>query len=463
MEYNIEKINEIGKLLVEVVEAVVNNEGREGILISDIEMALRESLLAVGQSALKQFLEQGNGEGEAEIECVCGGELKYQRRRAATIWSVFGKVVYKRAYYAGCSCQKGCAPVDRRYGIEPGKVTAGLAHLIALSGIKESFDEGRKWLKEYLLFEVSENTIRSETQNMGELQRQADQALVKEMQDEKSLQQRERDQPAAPDILYGSMDAAKVRIEPRDPQEKAVENRETWRDLKAGCWYGGEVVPVRQQSTRQKDKAQREGVVLRARNKKYFCDIVEAKEFGKLLWATGCAAGADRARLLVFICDGAVWIWNLIAQYFPNAIQIVDWYHAADRLKRIAEEAFPNLEERRDWLAQATEDLWQGKVELVIEACRPLAKKSKWAKQALTYYGNNMQRMRYDQFRASGLLIGSGIIESGCKQIVTQRLKLPGAQWNLDGAILTAKARTAWMSGQWQKLTSARSLLPLAA
>jgi hypothetical protein len=70
--------------------------------------------------------------------------------------------------------------------------------------------------------------------------------------------------------------------------------------------------------------------------------------------------------------------------------------------------------------------------------------------------------MRYDKFRAAGLLLGSGIIESGCKQIVTQRLKLPGAQWNLDGAILAAKARTAWMSGEWQKLASARSLLPLA-
>jgi hypothetical protein len=333
-------------------------------------------------------------------------------------------------------------------------------------------------LKAYLLFEVSENTIRSETQKMGDLQRQADKELVKEMQDEKSLQRREQSQQAVPEILYGSIDAAKVRIEPRDAQEKAVENRETWRDLKAGCWYEGEVVPVRQQSVRQKEKVQRKGVVLRAKNKKYFCNIVESQKFGKLLWASGCAVGADRARLLVFICDGAVWIWNLIAHYFPAAVQIVDWYyHAADRLKRIAEEAFSDWEERRVWLKQVTEDLWQGRIELVIEACRPLAKKSKWAKQSLTYYRNNMERMRYDHFHASGLLIGSGIIdivpmlfrESGCKQIVTQRLtssrcsfgKLPGAQWNLDGAILTAKARTAWVSGDWQKLVSARSLLPL--
>ena len=462
MEYNIEKIKQIGKLVAEVIDEAMRQTAEEGVRIGAVELALRETLKAVGQSGLKQILENADRDLAAEIECTCGGKLQYQRRRAATIWSVFGKVVYKRAYYAGCECQKGYAPVDKQYGIEAGKVTAGLAHLIALSGIKASYDEGRKWLKEYLLFEVSENTVRSETQKMGELQRQADQELVNAMQDEKCLQQRERSQSAVPDILYGSIDAAKVRIEPRDPQEKALENRETWRDLKAGCWYEGELVPVRQQSSRQKEKPQCEGVVLRARKQKYFCDIGEAQEFGKLLWATGCVAGADRARQLVFICDGAVWIWNLIAQYFPKAIQIVDWYHAADRLKRIAEEVFSTLAERQTWLKPVTEDLWQGRVELVIEACRPLAKKSKSAQQSLTYYSNNIERMRYDQFRAANLLIGSGVIESGCKQIVTQRLKLPGAQWHLDGAILTAKARTAWMSGEWHKLVSARSLLPLA-
>ena len=352
--------------------------------------------------------------------------------------------------------------VDSRYGIEPGKVTAGLAHLIALSGIHKAFEEGRKWLKEYLLFAVSENTVRAETQKMGELQRQADTKLVKETQDEAGLQKRERSQPPTPDILYGSIDAAKVRIEPRDEKEKALENREMWRDLKAGCWYEAETVPNRQRSVRQKDKAQREGIVLRAKNQQYFCDIEQAEEFGKLLWATGCAVGADRAHILVFICDGAVWIWNLIVHYFPNAIQIVDWYHAVDRLKRIAAEAFSNSDERQAWLENSTEDLWQGRVETVIEACQLLAKKSNLAKQSLLYYANNMERMRYAQFRAAGYLIGSGVIESGCKQIVTQRLKLPGAQWNVEGAVLVAKARTAWMSGTWKNLVSARSLLPLA-
>ena len=70
-----------------------------------------------------------------------------------------------------------------------------------------------------------------------------------------------------PDVLYGSIDAAKVRIEPRNEKEKAVENREFWRDMKVGCWYEGEIVSKSQYSTWQKDKAQREGVVLRAKNR----------------------------------------------------------------------------------------------------------------------------------------------------------------------------------------------------
>jgi hypothetical protein len=463
MKYNIEQINLIAQKVAEVVKEAVEGEGQEEVLISDVEMAMRESLRRIGQQALKCFLELADGEVEAEIECACGGKLKYQRRREATIWSVFDKVVYKRAYYADCACGKGYAPVDERYGIEPGKVTAGLAHLIALSGINKAFQDSKQWLKEYLLFEVSENTVRAETQKMGALQRQADEQMVKETQDESSLQRREQSQQPTVDILYGSIDAAKVRIEPRNQQDKAAEKRENWRDMKVGCWYEGEVVPNSQRSTRQKGKEQREGTVLRAKNKKYFCDIDTAEQFGKLLWATGCAVGADRARILIFICDGAVWIWNLITYYFPNAIQILDWYHAADRLKRISEEAFSDQPERLAWLARVTEDLWLGNVELVIEACQTLAKKSNLAKQSLTYYGDNLERMRYAQFRAAGYLIGSGVIESGCKQIVTQRLKLPGAQWNLEGAILTAKARAAWLSGNWQNLVSARSILSLTS
>ena len=463
MEYNIEKINGIAERLAEIVEEAMEEADRRELQIGDVEMALRESLRKIGCEALRCFLEHASGEIEGEIECGCGGKLKYQRQREATIWSVFGKVTYERAYYAGCRCGHGKAPVDERYGIEPGKVTAGLANLVGLSGIDKAFEDGKKWLQSFLLFEVSENTIRAETEKLGALQRQKDEELVRAMQDEAQLQKREYDdEKQAPERLYGSIDAAKVRIEPRDEREKALAGRENWRDLKIGCWYQGEIVPKRERSVRQKGKAEREGTVIRARNKEYFCDIAPADEFGKLLWATGCSANADHARVLVFVCDGAVWIWNLVDQYFPHAVQIVDWYHAEDHLKRAAEEAFPLPEQRQAWLTETTEDLWQGRVELVIAACQNLSNHSELARQASIYFSNNCERMRYADFRTAGYLIGSGVVESACKQIVSQRLKLPGAQWNLDGAILTAKARAAWLSGKWHSLVHARSLLPLA-
>jgi hypothetical protein len=88
------------------------------------------------------------------------------------------------------------------------------------------------------------------------------------------------------------------------------------------------------------------------------------------------------------------------------------------------------------------------------------------AAQAVTYFCNNRERMRYDRFRAAGYMIGSGTIESGCKQVLTHRLKLPGlpgAQWTVGGAVHTAKARAAWLSASWQSLCDQHSSLSLAA
>ena len=91
--------------------------------------------------------------------------------------------------------------------------------------------------------------------------------------------------------------------------------------------------------------------------------------------------------------------------------------------------------------------------------------RSEEASAALTYFRNNQHRMQYDKFREQGYMIGSGTIESACKQIVSHRLRCSGAQWKVAGARLTAKARAAWLSGKdnWHALCSMRAKLPLAA
>lgn len=465
MKYNIEIINDIANQFAEMIETAVIEEQRKNNptpLIAQIEKEMRTILLAIGREAMGKFLSSMQATPESEIECPCGGKLHYQRMRAAQVISVFDRVQYERAYYAGCQCKQGRAPLDEQFGLKPGAVTAGLATLLGLAGIEFSFDESPKWLREFLLFDVAQNTVRSETEKLGELQRELETELIQQSQDEIYLQKRELDPGNIPARLYGSMDAAKVRIEPRPKQGEKPSEYEGWRDMKVLAWFEVEYVSPAQQSKRQRQKAEREQTALRAKNLQYFCDIIEAEQFGKLLWASGCSLKADLSPELIFLGDGAVWIWNLVSHYYPNAVQIVDWYHAEEHLETLAGVAFSDPQARANWLENAKQLLWDGLVEQVIMACKALAVSCPIAQKTANYFFTNAERMRYAQFRAANYMIGSGSVESACKQIVTERLKLPGAQWLVDGAVQTAKARSAWLSGHWHSLCERRSRLPLA-
>ena len=106
--------------------------------------------------------------------------------------------------------------------------------------------------------------------------------------------------------------------------------------------------------------------------------------------------------------------------------------------------------------------LWQGDVPAVIQTCHSLVAENiggQPAQDALSYYCNNQDRMDYAYYREQGYFIGSGTVESACKQIVSLRLKRSGARWTKSGASATAKARTAWLSNQWDELAAP----PLAA
>lgn len=465
MNYNMEVIHSAGQQIAGMFQDLVLSQKQSGqgyASIAQIETGMRETLRQVGLKALGLFLTGMQTTAVSEMACACGGTLHYQRMREARVISVFGKTSYKRAYYAGCACQKGKAPLDEQFGIEPGGVTAGLAQLLALAGIEFSYDESPKWLREYLLFDVSENTVRSETERMGALQDQQEEELIQGSQDLVLLQERQRQPGPTVSRLYGSMDAAKVRIEPRPKKGEEKGEHEDWRDMKVLCWFEVENVPPSQRSTRQRKKVAREQPALRAKNLRYFCDITEADEFGKLLWATGSELKADLSPEVVFLGDGAPWIWNLVAKYFHHAVQIVDWFHAEEHLEGVANAIFSEDLPRMRWLEGIKQALWDGQVEEVISACKAFASSHELARKAVHYFYTNADRMRYDRFRAAGYMIGSGTVESGCKQIVSHRLKLPGAQWTVEGAVTTAKARAAWLSGQWQSLCDQRAALPLA-
>ena len=447
MDYTTEQIEKLGQAVAEIVKERLNDEQAGGI--ASIETEMRAVLRQIGGMALGAYLSGQSAKANERMAEAGDQALKYQGERKAVVISVFGRVEYQRGYYAGGG--KGKAPLDEQLGLKPGGVSAGLAELLALTGIELAFEQSQDFLAKYLLFSVSENTIRMATEKRGAQRQQQEAGWIEEAQTETWLQQRLGQAQQAPKRLYGSIDAAKVRIEPRGPEAKQPVE-EDWRDLKVGCWYELERVPSAQRSRRQREKFDRDQQVFRAKNLRYYCDIEEAKRFGKRVWATGCRAMADFAPELIFVCDGAVWIWNLVSHYYPKAVQIVDWYHATEHLETIAKRAFSKPNERELWLEVMKEALWNGQVQQVIATCQALAQQHPDVLDEIPYFAHNEARMDYARFRSLGYAIGSGTIESACKQIVVQRLRKSGAQWTLDGAVRTAKARAAWLSREWDSL-----------
>lgn len=436
MDFSTKALNGISTLVAAEIGRLIEAEAIQDL--HQLENGIRALLKAVGQQTYEKVLEKEDEKQGKRAGCACGAQALRISKREAKVLTVFGWVRYRRSYYGCRQCGQHHHRLDQNWCLQPGEVSPVMGKLLAIAGVDIAFERARRKIQEFLLVEVSDNTIRKQTQQIGQKQAQVEAEWIRASQDEAWLQARERTIDEVPQRLYGSLDGVQVPI------------GQEWRELKTLSWY--QVAEVYGQA---EPKAQAIS---------YHSAIAPAEEFGQLLWATGLRRLADKAQELVFVCDGAAWIWKLVSHYFPDAVQIVDWYHACEYLTPIADAVFAQETTRQQWLEQVKNWLWQGQVQQVIQACQHYNRHKtagEAAQRAVTYYTNNQHRMNYAQFRAKGYWIGSGTVESACKQIATARLKISGARWTLAGANATAKARAAWLSDGDQ--FDALSRLPLAA
>lgn len=453
MDFNTKQVKEgMEQIATLISELMVNTVSeKESIEIGEIELDMRHMLQEVGRQAMAQVLTKSDTV-EPSIRCKCQQKANYRCQREGMVITVFGRVRYKRSYYICNYCGCGQKPQDARMGIKPGEMSSGLKPLLALLGIQTSFDEAVELAKTLLLLEISDNSIRKAVQWVGQKQDALEEKWKKLSDWHHYMNASDRGAEGVPRRLYGSIDGVMVPTQAE------------WRELKTLCWYEVNPVSPRQWPSRYK---QRVGDLeaLKATNIRYHCDIQDAETFSALLWATGCHYLADRAQELIFVCDGAKWIWRLIEENFPEAIQILDWYHAVEYLTPIAQSLFRDAASQTDWITTMKEHLWFSRTQTAIDNCLALADHataSEPATKAASYFQNNLTRMDYALFRKQGYFIGSGTVESGCKQIGTMRLKRSGAQWLEDGARLVAKARAVWLSRQWNDVVHDYASLPFA-
>ena len=156
---------------------------------------------------------------------------------------------------------------------------------------------------------------------------------------------------------------------------------------------------------------------------------------------------------LVFINDGATWIREWISDTYPLAVSVLDFYHAAEYLYEFASNAFSDVVERKQWCEVQKELLLASEVETVLSNISSIKTKEEDKKKITTYYKNNIERMKYKDYRNTGCgIIGSGAIESAHRTVIQKRMKQSGQRWSTKGARNMLRLRVISMNKQWAKV-----------
>ena len=160
----------------------------------------------------------------------------------------------------------------------------------------------------------------------------------------------------------------------------------------------------------------------------------------------------DSANQVVFISDGAPWLEKLRMKLFPNSIGIIDLFHARQHLYSLVDSLCPDSEgEKIDFYMKCRHLLDLGEIEQIVNLISQKITRSnkKDIEKQLNYFTENKNKMRYGLFRAAGLFIGSGVIESACKILVEIRLNGPGMRWLKKNAAYIIALRAAIYSGRY--------------
>ena len=170
----------------------------------------------------------------------------------------------------------------------------------------------------------------------------------------------------------------------------------------------------------------------------------------------------SKADKILFVADGARWIWNRVATMMLSLgllahqfYELVDFFHAVEHLGKVAElrKGWKNKEKKR-WIKKHRSLLLKGKVADVVKSIREICRgrRSKELLREKHYFERNQERMRYDKISKIGLPIGSGAMESTIRRVVNLRLKGASVYWLEGTAEAMLMIRSYFKSGQWNML-----------
>jgi hypothetical protein len=409
-----------------------------------MEMAVRSAMHRAGAAALTELLEfPAPANSHRTVACPCGQQAPYRELHSKPLLTAVGMVQVSPPYYLCPHCHTGQFPVDVELDIERTEFSPGVRRMQAVVGQQAPFDHGREQMQLLAGLEVTTKSVERTAEVIGE-----DIARRERAEIQKALQ---LDLPAIvgepTPVLYVQMDGTGVPVVKKETlgrKGKTDGQPAHTREAKLGCVFT--------QTTWDQ-----EGFAIRDPDSTTYTGAIEtAEEFGKRIYREAWKRGWSRAKKKVVIGDGAEWIWNLVAEQFPDAMQIVDLYHARQHLWEVARKLYPNDEgKQRAWMKVHQKRLLdKGKIKKLVDAlCSIDTVNPEVAEKIQTeaeYFERNAQRMRYPKFRRQHLFVGSGVIEAGCKTVIGSRLKQSGMFWTVRGANAILALRCSHLNGHFE-------------
>jgi len=299
-------------------------------------------------------------------------------------------------------------------------ISSRLQEILCLLGQAYVFEESEEILEQLLGIAISAKQIQRVSEQYG-------QALEKQQQqyqeEEKALPVLKLKAPDEP--VYVMVDGSMV-----------FTREESWKEMKLGrIFTQSACIPIQEHRTQ----------ILQSL---YMCHFGNHQEFTDK-WESYTEAYQNK----ICIADGAKWIWNWVEDCYPQCVQILDFFHAVEKIGSYAAMQYPDSAERNKWMEQQKQRLRNDEADKIIAELQISIGAHKEAEKARTevirYYENNLSRMQYKTYLDKGYLVGSGAIEAAHRNVLQQRLKLSGQRWSVSGAQQIANLRACKKSNQW--------------
>ena len=259
----------------------------------------------------------------------------------------------------------------------------------------------------------------------------------------KGVPQERRPQRQASELGVLLVDGWQVRHRgPGWGARKTPQNRVEWHEMKMGVYY-----QIEQAARKNNGRGElAEKVVVST--------LEDAVELGQRLNWEAMRAGLGRAKNLEMLGDGAAWIWNLKDNRWRRAVEVLDFYHGSEHVWALGR-ALQGEEKAKDWTEPLLHQIRHGKEKKALRQIaglhRPKGEPGEVVRREQNYFAGQEHRMSYARIAARGWPIGSGAVESACRQRQC-RFKRPGQFWTKRGLRNLCALQEASHNHHWQEL-----------